>query len=1002
MNNKDFEAPSNSSELTHQLLELITCNNHVAVIIFLQENPQFAIEQVQPIQSNYSRQLSQWCLHTARIMIDTDKYAEACELLEEVINITNLINAQEEADDINSDCLILELGYANLKRGLLHRAYDSFQKLLTPSNMLDRVPDIIVIRVATIVHEFLAALKKNQVPDFSLPVWETFLSMLLLRQLMPMRFANKNVLINQLKTRDSTRVSPIIKYIEAKEIKGIIYPDKLIIHLIDFIISLITPEKTDEKTTCKTIEFYLDAFRMSANTVIPHGKYAGYTFLMLTCLLKSNLKYLKHFVENMQGDIDLIIDNNANKGRTALVLACKGKNLDAVKYLIEKGADQNNGTITPLNYCLINQREQITEYLLTQISVDIHMPYYGSAPIHLAAKHSGLKTVMRLIHRGASPSATRADGKTPLHAALRAAGNNSRDVARYLLGICKVDVPPPFREESPVFTAARLGNDAALNLMAVNDADIDMVTDTGHYRWHTPLTIAIQEGHKAVVLLLLKKIKIDGNRLYRLLQRNQTLTILQLAKSYLSELPDPDRKEIYEAVKTHWIQDNPLQVRQHIVELIKHSKHEQLLEWKQFILFSRSIDSDLGNSFLHIATKAKEVECARVMLEDIGVNACSINKEGNTVLHVACREKCSSMVDLLLRHQSNIHHKNLAGFTPLNVASNKNDEASVRLLYNAGALIDGLVPNFDLAMQTKQYSLAKIIFEKMSADEVNDQLQNLMDLIATTQFYSLSLALANKLILADLPVTAVLSMIVRQSDEVRLSKVLNLYKAHHGEEALRVEINDNLMPEARRLSDSTIIERLIQYGGRKLSPIPEAVRPIEVTTNVSVSKSAVHNRYRFTSSQLKTIEIRTKLEARKNARADSVREKPKATPCLKPKKLTQNSESPLTRLTNRVENVFSNFTHCSINRIRELLQNLVEFLPEIRGFIKSDQLFTFSPTIAFIRHLDYVLESEEAMGNETCLLMRDTAIAVYQDVLTQSDNVFHLDDLEAHRYLLNN
>lgn len=109
------------------------------------------------------------------------------------------------------------------------------------------------------------------------------------------------------------------------------------------------------------------------------------------------------------------IKNIGYKGITALHMAVAENNFEAVKLLIEYGADinaQNDDKQTPLHAA---SSKEITEYLISKGANVNSQDKHGNSPLHWAAKHNHLPVLQSLLSaKGIIVDKQNNDGNTPL------------------------------------------------------------------------------------------------------------------------------------------------------------------------------------------------------------------------------------------------------------------------------------------------------------------------------------------------------------------------------------------------------------------------------------------------------------------------------------------------------------------------------------------------------------------------------------------------------------
>ncbi len=110
------------------------------------------------------------------------------------------------------------------------------------------------------------------------------------------------------------------------------------------------------------------------------------------------------------------------KKDTALLIAIQKNKIDAVKFLLENGADPNYqrpDSITPLRSAIDNENEKIVALLLEN-GADVNIDNAnGWVPLMSAARSGNLSIVKMLIDKGANVYARTLNGYTPSAIALQ-------------------------------------------------------------------------------------------------------------------------------------------------------------------------------------------------------------------------------------------------------------------------------------------------------------------------------------------------------------------------------------------------------------------------------------------------------------------------------------------------------------------------------------------------------------------------------------------------------
>ncbi|ELU04394.1 hypothetical protein CAPTEDRAFT_114897, partial [Capitella teleta] len=95
-----------------------------------------------------------------------------------------------------------------------------------------------------------------------------------------------------------------------------------------------------------------------------------------------------------------------------------------------------------------------------------------------------------------------------------------------------------------------------------------------------------------------------------------------------------------------------------------------------------------GETLLTIACQdAHQEELLQKLLRE-GASVNKVNRNGNSPLHVAIRERNEEAVDLLLEYQADVNVRDTSGLTPLHLACVNKDLAIATLLLEKGANVD--------------------------------------------------------------------------------------------------------------------------------------------------------------------------------------------------------------------------------------------------------------------------------------------------------------------------
>lgn len=282
---------------------------------------------------------------------------------------------------------------------------------------------------------------------------------------------------------------------------------------------------------------FIDAYgiqHLPPNTRLRYKLYSEDLTPLICCIMESNFQLVKHLIEEK----GVSVNQSNSDGKTALHFACKSNRLEIARYLINKGANINQGTfrdnMTPLYAsCFSGHFDIIT--LLVEHGVDINKACTddGSTPLFIASYRGHKNIVSFLLQNGANVNQARSnDGATPIFVAsqegylevveilCRAGGDvkqgNFQDgwqaihiasqedrpeIVEYLIqNGANVNQPTLDDGSTPLFFAARDGKLRVVQVLIKYRADVNQArTDTGS----TPLHIACRENHLKIIDFLL-------------------------------------------------------------------------------------------------------------------------------------------------------------------------------------------------------------------------------------------------------------------------------------------------------------------------------------------------------------------------------------------------------------------------------------------------------------------------------------------------------------------
>ncbi|KAG8448567.1 hypothetical protein GDO86_015602 [Hymenochirus boettgeri] len=218
-------------------------------------------------------------------------------------------------------------------------------------------------------------------------------------------------------------------------------------------------------------------------------------------------------VESSAGVISDLITQGASlnaqtdsTGETALHLAARFSRQDAIKCMLDAGADTNVRDKlgrTPLHTAIAADALGVFQTLLRcrQTDIDARMTD-GSTPLILASRLPVQNMVEDLVSCGADLGAADNRGKSALHWA--AAVNNVPAVRNLLINGGNKDLQDK-RDQTPLFLAAREGSFEATRILLEYQADRDLPDHTGRQPRH----IARERGHRDIQKLLEERAPTD-------------------------------------------------------------------------------------------------------------------------------------------------------------------------------------------------------------------------------------------------------------------------------------------------------------------------------------------------------------------------------------------------------------------------------------------------------------------------------------------------------------
>ncbi|KAF6788786.1 ankyrin repeat domain-containing protein 52 [Colletotrichum sojae] len=359
-------------------------------------------------------------------------------------------------------------------------------------------------------------------------------------------------------------------------------------------------------------------------------------------------------------------NENSESGRTALGAACDKGNLEAVRLVMEAGA----------NIDMVDHRRR--------------------TPIYAASHNGHVDVIKVLLEKGADISVADNDGWTPLNAA---SNGGHLEVVKVLLEK-GADVSVASQSGlTPLNTASYGGHLEVVKVLLEKGADASVASQSG---W-TPLYIASSKGHLKVVKVLLEKgadVSVASQSGWTPLNAASYGGHLEVVKVLLEKGAD-----ISVANKDGWTPLNAASNGGHL-EVVK-------------VLLEKGADVSVadkdGLTPLNAASNGGHLEVVKVLLEK-GADVSVADNDGLTPLNVASYGGHLEVVKVLLEKGADVSVADNDGWTPLNAASNGGHLEVVKVLLEKGADVsvadkDGWTPLYT-ASSKGHLEVVKVLLEK--------------------------------------------------------------------------------------------------------------------------------------------------------------------------------------------------------------------------------------------------------------------------------------------------
>ncbi|EHK41615.1 putative ankyrin repeat protein [Trichoderma atroviride IMI 206040] len=393
------------------------------------------------------------------------------------------------------------------------------------------------------------------------------------------------------------------------------------------------------------------------------------------------------------GAIALLLNRGADleaksvHGFTPLCTAARSGQEAGVMVLIERGADLSVTTEgdSLLHFAAKGRNVEIVQLLLDK-GFDVNLiGASGEYPLHAAAGSFGYRlnykpdgVVRLLLREGADISNREGHGRTALHASALMMGGDK--TARLLLesGI-EVDAQDD-TGETALHVAAKFGSDTVVQILIEHGADVTAETEYGE----TALEFAAWNGHEAIVRLLLEHLDGEDSEAWLATSRIFDVAMagdVEAMQLLLDQGADISTAEDYEgktplhmaASRGHVALSRLLLENGADVDAIDLEDYTPLARAAQYgdievvrLLLEHEADITLGEPPLFCAIDPSmgygDVEIVQLLLEN-GADVSATHQRWGTTLDAAMHQDSELIIDLLLEYGAVVGPQNKDGET---------------------------------------------------------------------------------------------------------------------------------------------------------------------------------------------------------------------------------------------------------------------------------------------------------------------------------------------------
>ncbi len=392
------------------------------------------------------------------------------------------------------------------------------------------------------------------------------------------------------------------------------------------------------------------------------------------------------------GMVKHLLDHQASlniadiRGYTSLHLAAQMGYTELVQAFLQKDVNiinaQDKLGYTPLHLAILDSKLETVKALIAQgAKIDMEAEN-GMTALHLAASRGYFTMCQELLDRGADKKAKTKDGKTPLalttnrqiisllqgtpptkldiddtlialvdNATYGFLANELRDLKSNPNKVATNASDPGFNRGTALHHAAKLGNQAIMEVLLAREADVNAEDANGQ----TPLCIAARQGNVEIVKMLL------NYRANVYLPNSDVLTPLQLAA---------DRGHL-EVVKVLLQAGADINTSNDSMSPLYMAAEEKRLEVVKFLLEKGAdvnFQSSFNKSVLYIAVAQGHTAIVKELLRHKTLVLDAPNFNGTTPLHLAAINGYLDIVQALVEAGANVSAKDKGGKTPFAVA----------------------------------------------------------------------------------------------------------------------------------------------------------------------------------------------------------------------------------------------------------------------------------------------------------------------------------------------